>query len=59
MKISDLATSLTDEQLLDAMVTHPILINCPIVVTGKGTRLWRPSETVLDILSNPSIGIFV
>jgi len=38
-----------DEQLLDAMQLHPILINRPFVVTGKGTRLCRPSELVLEI----------
>ncbi|MFM0240850.1 arsenate reductase (glutaredoxin) [Paraburkholderia phytofirmans] len=42
--------SLSDEQLLDAMLTHPILINRPIVVTPLGVRLCRPSEIVLDIL---------
>ncbi|QRM32489.1 arsenate reductase (glutaredoxin) [Microvirga sp. VF16] len=43
--------SLTDDQLLDAMTAHPILINRPIVVTPKGVRLCRPSEEVLDLLS--------
>ncbi|CUX03060.1 arsenate reductase (glutaredoxin) [Rhizobium pusense] len=42
--------SLTDEQLLDAMIATPILINRPFVVTPLGTRLARPSEVVLDIL---------
>jgi arsenate reductase len=42
--------ALTDDQLLDAMLAHPILINRPIVVTPLGTRLCRPSETVLDLL---------
>lgn len=42
--------ALTDEQLLDAMMAHPILINRPIVVTPKGVRLCRPSELVLDLL---------
>jgi arsenate reductase len=41
---------LTDEQLLDAMIANPILINRPLVVTPLGTRLARPSEVVLDIL---------
>jgi len=41
---------LSDDQLLDAMMAHPILINRPIVVTPIGVRLCRPSETVLDIL---------
>jgi arsenate reductase (glutaredoxin) len=42
--------ALTDDQLLDAMMAHPILINRPIVVTPKGVRLCRPSELVLDLL---------
>jgi arsenate reductase (glutaredoxin) len=42
--------SLTDDQLLDALMEHPILINRPIVVTPLGVRLSRPSEAVLDIL---------
>ncbi|MDN7179356.1 arsenate reductase (glutaredoxin) [Caballeronia sp. SEWSISQ10-4 2] len=42
--------SLGDEQLLDAMLEHPILINRPLVVTPLGVRLCRPSEVVLDIL---------
>lgn len=46
----------TDEQLIDFMLQHPILINRPIVVTPLGTRLCRPSETVLDILPDPQIG---
>lgn len=49
---------LTDEQLLGAMMAQPILINRPIVVTDKGVKLCRPSETVLDILPNPDIGPF-
>ncbi|MCC2656882.1 MAG: arsenate reductase [Panacagrimonas sp.] len=40
----------TDSQLIDFMTRHPILINRPIVVTERGTRLCRPSERVLDIL---------
>lgn len=44
---------LSDEQLIDAMMAHPILINRPIVETDKGTRLCRPSETVLALLDNP------
>ncbi len=47
-----------DDQLIDQMLAHPILINRPIVVTPLGTRLCRPSETVLDILPNPDIGPF-
>lgn len=50
--------NLTDDQLLDAMLAHPILINRPFVVTTIGTRLCRPSELVLDILSNPQQGAF-
>ena len=42
--------ALTDDQLLDAMLDHPILINRPFVITPMGTRLSRPSEAVLDIL---------
>jgi arsenate reductase len=42
--------ALTDEQLLDAMMAHPILMNRPIVVTPAGVKLCRPSETVLDLL---------
>ena len=45
--------SLTDEQLLDAMEAHPILINRPFVVTERGVCLSRPSEKVLNILPNP------
>lgn len=41
---------LTDDALLDAIMAHPILLNRPIVVTPRGTRLCRPSESVLDIL---------
>jgi len=51
-------TSLSDEQLLDAMMAHPILINRPFVVTARGVRLCRPSERVLEILPNPDIGPF-
>jgi len=43
----------TNDQLLDFIGQHPILMNRPIVVTPLGTRLCRPSETVLDILPNP------
>lgn len=45
--------ALTDDQLLDAMMAHPILINRPIVETPKGVRLCRPSELVLELLQNP------
>jgi arsenate reductase len=48
----------TDEQLIDFMLAHPILINRPIVVTPKGVRLCRPSEAVVDLLDRP-IGSFV
>ena len=50
--------ALSDAALLDAMLAHPILIERPIVVTAKGVRLCRPSETVLEILENPEIGSF-
>ena len=48
----------SDEQLLDFMVAHPILMNRPIVVTPLGVRLCRPSERVLDILPAPQQGSF-
>jgi arsenate reductase len=48
----------TDEQLIDAMLVHPILINRPIVVTPWGVKLCRPSETVLDILPLAQKGAF-
>ena len=48
----------SDEQLLDFMLAHPILINRPIVVTPIGTRLCRPSEEVLGILPSPQKGPF-
>ena len=48
----------SDDELIDAMMKHPILINRPIVVTPKGTRLCRPSEAVLAILPNSDIGPF-
>ncbi len=50
--------SVSDSQLLDAMLEHPILINRPFVVTPKGTRLCRPSEVVLDILPDTHQGSF-
>ena len=49
---------LGDDALLDAMLTHPVLINRPIVVTPLGTRLCRPSEAVLDILPLPQRAAF-
>lgn len=48
----------TDEQLIDLMLQHPILINRPIVVSPLGTRLCRPSEAVLDILAQPQQNAF-
>ena len=48
----------SDDELIDQMLAHPILINRPIVVTPKGTRLCRPSEAVIDLLDNP-VGRFV
>ncbi|TGQ46665.1 MULTISPECIES: arsenate reductase (glutaredoxin) [unclassified Mesorhizobium] len=48
----------SDEEIIDFMLAHPILINRPIVVTPLGTILARPSEAVLDILPNPDIGPF-
>jgi len=48
----------TDAQLIDQMLVHPVLINRPIVVTPRGVKLCRPSETVLDILAPPQKGPF-
>ena len=48
----------SDDQLIDFMLQHPILINRPIVVTPLGTRLCRPSEVVLDILTDEQRGAF-
>ena len=48
----------TDDELIDFMLQHPILINRPVVVTPLGTRLCRPSEVVLDILPNSQQGAF-
>jgi arsenate reductase len=50
--------SLSDEQLLDAIQEHPILINRPLVITPLGVRLCRPSEVVLDILPQRQTGAF-
>ncbi|WP_114913666.1 arsenate reductase (glutaredoxin) [Acidibrevibacterium fodinaquatile] len=50
--------ALTDDQLITAMLSQPILINRPIVVTPLGVRLCRPSETVLDLLPTPQQGAF-
>ena len=44
----------SDDQLIDFMLAHPILINRPIVVTPRGTKLCRPSEAVLDLLDHPA-----
>jgi arsenate reductase len=49
----------SDDELIDFMLAHPILINRPIVITSKGVKLCRPSKAVLDILPNPHIGRFV
>ena len=51
--------ALSDDDLIDAMLAHPILINRPIVVTPLGTKLCRPSEAVLDLLPSPQRGPFV
>jgi arsenate reductase len=50
--------TLIDDQLIDAMMAHPILINRPIVVTPLGVKLCRPSEAVLDLLPSPQRGAF-
>ncbi|ATY81974.1 arsenate reductase (glutaredoxin) [Aeromonas veronii] len=50
--------SFSDDELIDAMLAHPILINRPIVVTPLGTKLCRPSEVVLDILPDQQKGAF-
>lgn len=51
-------TLLSNDQLIDAMLAHPILINRPIVVTPLGAGLCRPSEVMLDILPVPQSGAF-
>ena len=51
-------TKWTDDEIVDFMLQHPILVNRPLVVTPLGTRLCRPSELVLEILSNPQQGAF-
>jgi arsenate reductase (glutaredoxin) len=56
LKLDDPAV--TDDELIDAMLAHPILINRPVVVTPLGVALCRPSETVLDILPEPQRGPF-
>ena len=50
--------TLSDAQLVDAMMAHPILINRPLVVSPLGVRLCRPSEIVLEILPAPQLGAF-
>ncbi|MGI4792975.1 MAG: arsenate reductase (glutaredoxin) [Janthinobacterium lividum] len=50
--------ALTDDQLINAMMVHPILINRPLVVTPLGVKLCRPSEAVLDILPDPQRAAF-
>ena len=52
------APGVTDAQLIDAMLAHPVLINRPLVVTPLGARLCRPSERVLDILPRAQQGAF-
>ena len=52
------APEVTDDQLLKAMILHPILVNRPIVCTPKGVRLCRPSERVLDLLDRAPHGPF-
>lgn len=49
---------LSDDALLDALQAHPVLMNRPVVVTGLGARLCRPSETVLEILPQPQRAAF-
>jgi arsenate reductase (glutaredoxin) len=51
-------TQVTDKEIIDAMVEHPIIINRPIVVSPLGVKLCRPSETVLDILPQSQRGAF-
>lgn len=50
--------ALTDDQILDAMMAHPILINRPLVVSPLGVKLCRPSDAVLDLLPSPQLGAF-
>ncbi|KAK0360859.1 hypothetical protein LTR94_025665 [Friedmanniomyces endolithicus] len=51
-------TSLSDDALVDAMMTHPILINRPLVVSPLGVKLCRPSDAVLDLLPSDQLGAF-
>ena len=48
----------TDDELLNFVVQHPILMNRPVVVTPLGAKLCRPSEAVLELLANPQLGAF-
>ena len=48
----------TDDELIDQMLAHPLLIERPIVITPLGTRVCRPSEQVLDLLPDPHQGAF-
>ena len=50
--------SLSDSELVDAMMAHPVLINRPLVVSPLGVKLCRPSEAVLDLLPSPQQGAF-
>jgi len=50
--------ALSDDALLDVMITHPVLINRPLVVSPLGVKLCRPSEAVLDLLPEPQRGAF-
>ena len=50
--------ALSDKQLLEAMIAHPILINRPLVVSPLGVKLCRPSEAVLDLLPSRQLGAF-
>jgi arsenate reductase len=51
--------ALTDDQLLDAIEAHPILLNRPIVVSPLGVKLCRPSEAVLDLLPSENLKPFI
>lgn len=53
LKLTDPAT--TDDQIIAAMIEHPILVNRPIVVTPRGTKLCRPSEAVLELLDKKPV----
>lgn len=51
--------AVSDDELLDAIEAHPVLLNRPIVVTPRGVRLCRPSEAVLDLLPEDGLKPFV